>query len=165
MSLSTRGTRTHSDTRDTSHAVHLKPPFLKRHCDVGLAPPPPAFLRPASCTTSSLTVCRTSHSSRPLLCRLVVLHVTSCGSARCLRFRLSSCPRCVRRSSTTHGCSASTQWSLCTTLRSMWGARSRLVVRLRAPLRRLIRLFLHRIRVHCRLVHLVLGLPGRRTFL
>ena len=35
-------------------------------------------------------------------------HVTSCGSARCLRFRLSSCPHCVRRSSTTHGCSAST---------------------------------------------------------
>ena len=33
-----------SDTRDTSHAVHLKAPFLKRHCDVSLAPPPPAFL-------------------------------------------------------------------------------------------------------------------------
>ena len=30
VSLSTRGTRTHSDTRDTSHAVHFKPPFLKR---------------------------------------------------------------------------------------------------------------------------------------
>ena len=38
VSLSTRGTRTHSDTRDTSHAVHLEPPFLER-------PPPP---RPSS---------------------------------------------------------------------------------------------------------------------
>ena len=63
-----------------------------------------------------------------------MLHVTCCGSARCLRFRMCSCPRCVRRSLTTLGCSASTRWSRCRTWRRLWGTSLRRVGCLRAPL-------------------------------
>ena len=77
LSPTQHGTRTHRGRQQTRHG-RLSAALFKRRCDVVLAPPPPA-----SCTTSSLTVRRTSHSLRLVLClwgRLVWLHVMRCGS-------------------------------------------------------------------------------------
>ena len=60
---------------------------------------------------------------------------------------MCSGPHCVRRSSTTHGCSASTRWSRCRIWRRLWGARLRRVGCLRAPLLPVSALLLHKTRL------------------
>ena len=118
----------------------------------------PLLLCFSSSGRSSTLRCLPPHSRR-----LLLWHVTYCGYAHSVRFRTSCVPPSARRDLTIHGCFASTRWSHRRSWRTSWGASLRRDVRLRAPLRRVIRLSRRSTRHYCRQVHLVLDLPGRPT--
>ena len=106
----------------------------------------------SSCRSSTLR-CLSPHSRR-----LPLWHVTYCGYAHLVHFRTSCVPPSARRDSTIHGCCASIRWSHRRSWRTSRGASLRRDVRLRAPLRRVIRLSRRSTRHYCRQVLLVLDL-------
>ena len=107
----------------------------------------------ASSGRSSTLRCLSPHSRR-----LLLWQVTYCGYAHWVHFGTNCVPPSVRRDSTTRGGSASTRWSHRRSWRTSGGASLRRDVRLRAPLRRVIRLSRRSTRHYCRQVHLVLDL-------